>query len=60
MRAGHVPRVSALLREPDPWLVRVRPSVVFTPSSIKSVCSSLSPIKVIVIETKTTYKWHQG
>lgn len=55
-----MPRVSALLREPDPWLVRIRPSVVFTPRSIKSVCSSLSPIKVIVIETKTTYKWHQG
>lgn len=32
-----------------------RPSV-----SAKRVCSSLSPIKMIVMETKTAYKWHRG
>lgn len=32
-----------------------RPSV-----SAKRVCSSLSPIKMVVIETKTAYKWHRG
>lgn len=41
-------------------LIGAQPLVVFTPKCIGSVCSSLSPIKIIVIETKTAYKWHRG
>lgn len=41
-------------------LVGAQPLVVFAPRRIESVCSSLSPIKIIVIESQTAYKRHRG